>query len=178
MDIDLNPFLDSLAVVLVAVVSGFVTWMIARRTKSGHIDTSEAATLWTEGTMMRKELRDQVTLLRKQLAEAITAISDLNDEIRRSRNETLAAREETRLSREETRQLMVQINAVHGEIKTSNALTIGALADNTETRRILEIPKKDRTPVENEHVATVSQRLPETEHPMIPEADKKVSDAK
>lgn len=171
-----------LAVVLAAAVTGFVAWTVAKRTTSGSIDTSEAATLWDEGTIMRKELREQVTTLRAESADlktqltiAVAAVTSLNDEIRRSRQETEAAREETRLSREETRKLMSQIESLHqetkgvlietshvlDEVKTSNALSIGALADNTESRRILEITPSERTSQENEHLATAHDRLPD-----------------
>lgn len=158
---------DVIAVVLVAMVSGAVTWLISRRTKSGKIDTSEAAVLWDEGTKMRLELRDEVKSLKAQLIEAIEAITDLNREIKASRAETERSREETRLSRAETRRLMAQIEELHGEVKTSNALTMGALADNTETRRILLVPKDDRTPIEFEHLASAGERQPEGEHPVI-----------
>lgn len=161
----MTPVYGAAAVVLVAVISGAVTWAVARRTNSGKIDTSEAAKLWDEGTNMRLELRAEVLSLKSQLSEAITAVTELNREIKASRAETERAREETRQSREETRQLMAQIAEVHTEVKTSNALTIGALADNTETRRILEIPKADRSQVENEHVATAGDRLPQAKRP-------------
>lgn len=160
-------FIAPLAIVLAAAVSGFVAWKISRRSTSGAINTSEAATLWDEGTTMRQELRAEVIALKAQLIEAIAAITSLNHEITRSRQETEAAREETRKSREETRVLMGQIDALHAEttnvlteVKTSNALSIGALADNTESRRILEIEPVDRTPQEKEHLATAKDRLP------------------
>jgi hypothetical protein len=167
----MEPIYGALAVVLVALVTGFVTWRASSRAKSGKIDTSEAATLWDEGTKMRLELRNEVTTLKAQLTEAITAITDLNREIKASRSETERAREETRLSRAETRRLMGQIEELHGEVKTSNRLTMGALADNIETRRILLLPKEDRTPVEFEHLASAGERLPEGEHPVIDSAD-------
>lgn len=157
----------ALAVVIVATISGLVTWLVSRRTKSGKIDTSEAATLWDEGTKMRLELRNEVLSLKSQLAEAITAITELNHEIKASRAETERSREETRMSRAETRRLMNQIEDLHGEVKTSNRLTMGALADNAETRRILLLPKEDRTSVEFEHLATAGGRQPEGEHPVI-----------
>lgn len=164
----------ALAVIVGAVITGVVTWSVARRTKSGKIDTSEAATLWDEGTKMRGELRDELVSTKEQLGKAITAITALNEEIRRSRAETEASREETRLSRAETRKLMLQIDNVHDEIKTANALTIGALADNTETRRILEIPKEERTEAENQHVATAGDRIDERHLPDIPPADQEM----
>ena len=140
---------------LVALISGVIAWLIARRTASGRVDTTEATTLWVEGTAMRVELRNEVSNLRAQLIEAVQAITDLNREIRQSRDETARSREETRLSREETRALMKQIAAIHQEVKTSNALTIGALADQAESRRILSLPVMDRSEAETEHLKHV-----------------------
>lgn len=168
--------------VIVAAISGLVTWKVAKRSASGAIDTSEASTLWDEGTTMRQELRVEVVGLRAQLAEAISAVTALNREITHSRQETEAAREETRKSRAETRLLMAQIESLHAEtkgvleevktnteetknvleeVKTSNALSIGALADNTESRRILDIPAGKRTVQENEHLASAHTRIPD-----------------
>lgn len=163
----MTQLIASLGIVLAALVSGVVAWTIARRTSSGKIDTSQAATLWDEGTIMRKELRDEVVTLKTQLTEAIKAVTTLNMEITHSRQETEAAREETRKSREETRILMAQIAALHvetknvlTEVQTSNALSIGALADNIESRRILDIPIDERTEQEKIHLATAKDRLP------------------
>lgn len=172
----MEAFYATLGLVLVSLITGAVTWMVARRTKSGKIDTSEASQLWDEGTAMRVELRVQVATLQEKLAEAIKAVSALNEEIRMSRSETASAQEETRLSRIEIRRLMAKLNDLHEEVKTSNALTIGALADNTETRRILEIPREERTDVEKQHLATANQRLPQGDRPIIPKTDRDEKD--
>lgn len=170
----MTPLYVAIAGLLAAMVGSLVTWLISRRTKSGKIDTSEAATLWDEGTKMRLELRKEVTSLKSQLSEAITAVTELNQEIKAARLEAERAREETRQSRAETRELLHQIEILHegqvelhDEVKTHNALTMGALADNQETRRILDVPKEDRTPVEFEHLASVGERQPEGDHPPI-----------
>jgi chromosome segregation ATPase len=152
---------------VVALITGLFGWKIAKRTNSGKVDTTTAETLWTEGTNMRVELRAEVADLKKQLVDAATAISELTKEIRQSRSETEDARKEIRL-------LVQQISNVHDEVKTSNALTIGALMDNQETRRILEIPKGERSDAENEHVATASDRMPEANLPDIPVADQEM----
>lgn len=44
-----------------AGVSALVAWLVARRTKSGKIVTTEAETLWREATAMRSELRAAAT---------------------------------------------------------------------------------------------------------------------
>lgn len=174
----MTPIYSALAVILAAIISGVVAWLIARRTTSGKIDTSEAAKLWDEGTVMRKELRDEVILLKQQLNDAIAAVTGLNREIKASRSETEHAREETRQSRSETRILMEQIELLHAEVQTNNTLTIAALADNAETRRILEVPKSERTPVEFDHLATVDDRQPTDEHPPVPDKELRNGDTK
>lgn len=50
-----------------ALITAFVSYLIARRTNSGSVDTSDAAVLWAESQAMRKELRDEVVSLRTEL---------------------------------------------------------------------------------------------------------------
>lgn len=154
----------ALGVVLVAIVSGVVSLLIARRSKSGKIDTSEAAKLWDEGTSMRLELRSEVASLRVQLADAVEAITALNAEIRQARAEAEAARGETR-------KLMTQIDEIHNEIRTTGRATIGTSTQNAETRRIAAIPESDRSPSENKHMLGAVERLSETLKPGPPNND-------
>lgn len=44
-----------------------VTYLVARRTTSGKINTSEAKDLWDEATKMRVELRSQVESLQADI---------------------------------------------------------------------------------------------------------------
>lgn len=44
-----------------------VTYFIARRTTSGNISTSDAASLWKESNDLRKEYRERAESLEKQL---------------------------------------------------------------------------------------------------------------
>lgn len=44
---------------------------------------------------------------------------------------------------------------VRNEVKTANGLTMAALADAGETRRIAEIAPADRTDGEDEHIAVI-----------------------
>lgn len=145
-----------------AIITGLVSWAVARRRNSGNIDTSDAASLWTESTQMRKDLRNEVDGLRKELKEAgmkfdaaVLQINGLLREIAFANTAIANAREETRTAREETAQLRAVINDVHAEVKTYNALTMGVLADNQESRRIMAIPPELRTPGETEHLNTV-----------------------
>jgi hypothetical protein len=141
-----------------SAIAAFVTWKVAKRNTSGTIDTSEAASLWTESTTIRNELRVEIIGLREQLKEATRSISDLMAQIRAGNEATAAAREETRLSRAETATLRLEVAAVHDEVRTNNSQTMGALADNQETRRIAGIPEGDRTETERGHIEKVGIR--------------------
>jgi len=85
-------------VTTLAVVLGFigvalgalVTWLVARRTKSGRIVTSEAETLWEEAREMRKELRATADASHREheqckadLATQRRATADLDAEVTR-----------------------------------------------------------------------------------------------
>jgi peptidoglycan hydrolase CwlO-like protein len=76
-------------VAMIAGVSGIlaavVTYLVARRQTSGKIGTSDAATLWAESQAMRKELRDEVLLLRNDVQDLRTEIRGLKSEIDRLR---------------------------------------------------------------------------------------------
>lgn len=171
----MEPIYGAIAIVLVAIVTGIFSWLVARgdlsvkmNAQSGKIDTSEAAKLWDEGTNMRVELREEVLSLKSQLRESNSTMKELTREIRISRDETERAQEEARKSREETRTLMAQIAELHNEVKTSNALTIGNLADNAETRRILLVPEGERSSVEKEHIDSANERQPQKDRPTVP----------
>jgi cell division protein FtsL len=43
------------------------------------------------------------------------------------------------------------------QVKTMNSLTVGQMADATESRRIADIPKEDRTKEEDKHIALVPE---------------------
>lgn len=166
----------ALGIIAVALISGLFTLLVARRTKSGKIDTSEAASLWVEGNAMRKELRDEVVFLKGELKDAITAINNLNTEIRKSRAETAKLREDNLRQNGEMQKLLNHIEELHKDVRTSNSLSIGALADNAETRRILQIPKEERTYMEKLHLATAHERVPEESRPYISEEDREYPD--
>lgn len=58
------------------VATGLTTWFVARRQASGKVETTEAASLWTESANIRqelrneaKELRDRVTTLEKEVRD-------------------------------------------------------------------------------------------------------------
>ncbi len=151
---------------IAAVIGSFVTWKISKRNTSGSIDTSEASDLWAEGSQLRAELRTELTETKAALHTAAEAITELKDEIRLSREETHGARTEALELRIHIAALTEQITELHKtqmealkEVKTGNTLTLAGLADNAETRRIMEIPKKDRTNTEQGHLDTALERL-------------------
>lgn len=76
---DLTPIVVGLTG---AVGVPLVTWVVARRGRSGRIDTSEAADLWAESQAMRQELRDEVSRLRADLAACQAHLRRIDDERR------------------------------------------------------------------------------------------------
>lgn len=167
LDTTMGAIYSAISLVLVAFVSGMVTWRVSLRAKSGRIDTSEAEKLWDEGTAMRLELRTEVSTLKEQLNQATESVILLNREIRLARAETIAARRETDKTREGLIILMKQIEDLAREVSTNNTLTLGDLAENAETRRILEIPKRIRTLVEIRHLETAE------DHQVVPKIDRR-----
>lgn len=73
----LTPFLVFAGV----VVSGIVTYFIARRNTSGNISTSDAASLWQESNTLRKEYRERAENLEKQLEAVNTKLQSVMDEL-------------------------------------------------------------------------------------------------
>lgn len=66
--------------VIVAFIASGSTYLAIRYKSSGKIATSEAAVLWAESQAMRKELRDEVVELRKQISLAQEYIAKLQEE--------------------------------------------------------------------------------------------------
>lgn len=62
-----------------AIITAIATYFIARRTSSGRIDTTEAATLWEEARSVRQELRDEVVGLRTEVKDLNTKIDGLEE---------------------------------------------------------------------------------------------------
>lgn len=160
---------------IAAVIGAFITLKISKRNSSGAINTSDATDLWEEGGNIRKELREDLSTTKEALTAAVTAVNALNEELRLSRDKTEAALEESRLSRKETGELKTQITELTAQIadlhrtslealtqvKTNNTLTLGGMADNAESRRIMDVPRSDRTPHERDHLDSASDRLPD-----------------
>lgn len=60
---------ETAAVVLAALVAPLLTYLVAKRQRSGRIATTEAAQLWNESTAMRVELRETVARLELRIRE-------------------------------------------------------------------------------------------------------------
>lgn len=67
--------------ILGTVAGAVVTYLVARRQRSGAVATSEAATLWAEGTQMRRELRDEVVALREEVKRLRDEVDTLRREL-------------------------------------------------------------------------------------------------
>lgn len=63
------------------VVSGLVTYFIARRNSSGSISTSDAASLWKESNDLRQEYRERAELLEKRLEEVNERLQAVMEEL-------------------------------------------------------------------------------------------------
>lgn len=74
------------------VLTQAVLVYIARRSKSGRVDTSEAATLWAESQSIRGELRARVVALEERVEELQVANETLRGENHTLRREVAELR--------------------------------------------------------------------------------------
>jgi len=70
-----TPFLVFAGVVVTAVVSGAVTYSVAKRNTSGNITTSAAAELWAESNKLRAEYKERAEKLEHRLEEVNDQLS-------------------------------------------------------------------------------------------------------
>lgn len=68
------------------VVSGIVTYFIARRNNSGSISTSDAASLWKESNDLRQEYRSRAESLEAQLTTVNAKLQSVMDELGKLRS--------------------------------------------------------------------------------------------
>lgn len=73
----------------------------------------------------------------------------------REHKQNLRAVKEATLGRDE---IKAAVEQVHQEVKTNNALKLGELADDAESRRVGQIDPADRTPAETLHIATIPEK--------------------
>lgn len=77
----MDGWLTAVLVFAGVVVSGVVSYLIARRNSSGSISTSDAKSLWDESNALRKEYRERAEALEKQLEEVNTRLQAVMDEL-------------------------------------------------------------------------------------------------
>lgn len=72
-------------VALIVLTGGGLTvlgnYLISKRTSSGNISTSDAASLWKEANDLRKEYRERAELLEQQLEEVNNKLQAVMDEL-------------------------------------------------------------------------------------------------
>lgn len=88
--------------VLAGMFGAGIPWLIARRTTSGTVNTSEAETLWAQSQQMREELRLEVVTLRSDVAVLQREAAGLRRQLSKIREEAHQLREENRLLRQPT----------------------------------------------------------------------------
>ena len=89
------------------VVSGVVTYFIARRTTSGNISTSDAASLWAESNALRKEYRERAEQLEAQLQAVNDKLAKMTDELTKLRANSSVMIEKI----EELKQIIAELRA-------------------------------------------------------------------
>jgi uncharacterized phage infection (PIP) family protein YhgE len=77
----MNSWLTPVLIFAGVVVSGLVTYFVARRNSSGNISTSDAASLWKESNDLRQEYRDRAELLEKRLTEVNDKLQSVMEEL-------------------------------------------------------------------------------------------------
>lgn len=76
-----TPLLVFAGVVVTAVVSGSVTYFVARRNTSGSIDTSQAAELWAESNKLRAEYKERAEKLEARLEEVNNQLTEVMSQL-------------------------------------------------------------------------------------------------
>jgi hypothetical protein len=116
-----NPWVPIVLGVVGAVISGYVAWLIARRQRSGKIDTTEAGTLWAEGQAMRHELREDLVALRADAQTARLESTGLRTELAALRAESVTTRAEMVALREESAALRKEVIGLRGQLAAEEA---------------------------------------------------------
>lgn len=86
----MGEWITPVAVLLGVCASSTVTWFIAKRSTSGSISTSDAASLWEESNNLRQEYRQRATDLEKQLKEVNDKLQSVMDELGKLRGDNSA----------------------------------------------------------------------------------------
>lgn len=129
----MNPWIPVVLGVLGAALSALAAYAIAKRQRSGKIDTTEAETLWAEGQEMRRELRAETVVLRSEVLA-------LRSEAVAARNESSSMRLELATLREESSVTHLAMAKLREECAALHAEIVGLrqqMANETESREKL-----------------------------------------
>lgn len=114
----IGPLAGLIGVALTAAVR----YLIATRSRSGRVDTTEAATLWSEAKAMRDEYRNESEMLRKEREqyrqEAVVLKEERKAEVSALRGEIATLGQESKTDREQCRK---DITALKRRITKLNA---------------------------------------------------------
>lgn len=111
-----------------AALSALAAWAIARRQRSGTIETTEAQTLWSEGQAMRQELRAEAVVLREEVQALRSEAVACRDEAGRMRVELLSLRQESVETHKTMATLREECAALHAEIVALREQMVGETA--------------------------------------------------
>ena len=117
----MNPWVPIILGVIGALVSGYLAYAVARRQRSGKIDTTEAGTLWAEGQAMRHELREDLVALRADAQTARLESSGLRAELVALRAESVTTRAEMVALREESAALRKEVVGLRKQLAVEEA---------------------------------------------------------
>jgi hypothetical protein len=92
-----------------AVSGGGMTWLVARRRSSGTVATSEASDLWTEGQLMRADLRAEVVSLRDDVQRLGTQLDEMRRDFAIVNTTSDTVREENAQLRQDNQALRDQV---------------------------------------------------------------------
>lgn len=103
--------MDNQLILIIAapIVTAIGAYVVAKRTTSGDIDTSDAATLWAESQAIRKELRDEIVSLRNE-------VKDLREKIQQLESERFVDKQKIEELVSQVRRLETRLKKLGGEI--------------------------------------------------------------
>jgi hypothetical protein len=81
------PIVIAVAGAAATVTAGLIAYLTGKRITSGHVGTSDAATLWKASEQIRAELRAQVVDQRQEIADLRGRVVHLEAEVERLRRE-------------------------------------------------------------------------------------------
>lgn len=139
-----NPAIPVILGVVGAGLSALAAYAIAKRQRSGKIDTTEAETLWAEGQSMRQELRAETIELRQEIvalrAEAVAArneSSSMRVELSALREESIVTHTTMATLREECAALSAEIVSLREQMteEQTGRKELGDKLDKGESRQ-------------------------------------------